>query len=140
MPQDAPSAAELEANPVARAAFVAAWADSFADNPTMRHEEGGWLYVHEVTGAMVVRRAAPGDESEIVLTKPPILPDHYLVAMFHTHPNPTDDGWNPEPSASDRRFAFARGVPNLVVSDMGIYRTGPERRVGGLGGPRGHPT
>jgi hypothetical protein len=137
--QDAPSAAELEANPVVQAAFAAAWADSLADDPTQRHEEGGWVYVHGQTGAVVVRRCLPGGEDEILLTNPPVLPDHYVVATFHTHPNPTTEGWLPEPSPTDRAFAHRRGVPCFVVSDNGVYSTGPDRRVGGLTGLPGFP-
>lgn len=73
------------------------------------------------------------------MTKPPELPEHYLVALFHTHPNPTNDGWNPEPSVEDREFAAAHGVPNFVISDMGVYVAGPNQRVGGLTGSRGYP-
>lgn len=139
MAPEAPSAAELEANPIVQAAFQAAWADLFVDDPALRHEEGGWAYVHELTRRLAIRRSLPGGQRAIDLTNPPEVADHYLVALFHTHPNPTEDGWNPEPSVEDREFAAARGLPNFVVSDMGVYVTGPARRVGGLTGFRGYP-
>ncbi len=47
---DAPTAAELEASAVVQAALASAWADSSADDPTQRHEEGGWIYQNLGTG------------------------------------------------------------------------------------------
>ncbi|MGL6097516.1 MAG: hypothetical protein ACRC7O_17175 [Fimbriiglobus sp.] len=140
MTPEVPTADELHAHPVVQAAFVVAWADSFPDDPTLRHEEGGWVYMHEQTGRLLIRRSLPGRKRAIDLTAPPVIPDHFLIAIFHTHPNPTDDGWNPEPSSDDRRFAMARGVPNLILSDIGPFSAGPSRRVGGLSGPRGYPS
>ena len=49
---DAPTAAELEPNPVVKAAFAAAWADSLADDLELRHEEGGYIYIEPYTGAI----------------------------------------------------------------------------------------
>jgi hypothetical protein len=136
---DAPSAADLEANSVVQAAFTAAWADSLADDSAQRHEEGGWIYCDAVTGQIHVRRALPGERMTLDLSNPPMLPGCYLVATYHTHPNPTADGWIPEPSDSDRTLAAESGVPWFIVSDMGVYLAGPDRRVGGLTGPAGYP-
>jgi hypothetical protein len=137
---DAPTAAELQANPVVLAAFAAAWADSFPDDPALRHEEGGYIYVNSTTGEVMVRRALPGTRRALNLTSPPAVPGCVLVATYHTHPNPTAVGWDPEPSTEDRREADASGVPWFVVSDMGVFVAGPDRRVGGLSGPPGYPT
>lgn len=59
MNAEAPTAADLEQHPVVRAAFAAAWADSLADDPVQRHEEGGYIYT-DLTGTVIVRRAPPG--------------------------------------------------------------------------------
>ena len=139
MAQDAPSAAELEANTVVQTAFAAAWEDSHADDPFLRHEEGGWIYVHETSGDISVRRMLPGRMSGMDVVAPPVVPECFLVATYHSHPNPTADGWNPEPSAADRDFAFRHGLPCFVISDLGVYVCGEERRIGGLTGPRGYP-
>jgi hypothetical protein len=136
---DAPAAAELQANPVVQAAFTAAWADSLADDPVLRHEEGGFIYVNAMTGEVVVRRATPGGRDALDLTNPPPLQDCYLVATFHTHPNPSHLGWDPTPSSDDYREADDSGVPWFAITDAGIYAVGPERRMGGLSGPPGYP-
>ncbi len=139
MTPEAPSAAELEANPVVQAALRAAWADSLADDDTLRHEEGGFIYVNVLTGEVVVRRVAPGGLDALNLSHPPELADCFLVATFHTHPNPSALGWDPTPSSDDYREADDSGVPWLVVTDVGVFIAGPERRVGGLSGSPGYP-
>jgi hypothetical protein len=136
---DAPTAAELQVHPTVVAAFAAAWADSLPDDPTLRHEEGGFIYVNATTGEVIVRRAQPGEWSELDLNSPPTLPDCFLVATYHTHPNPIAEGWDPHPSLPDRRWAFDTGVPWFVISELGVFVTGPDRRVGGLTGAGGYP-
>lgn len=139
MPPDAPSAAELEANPVVQAAFATAWADSLTDDPVRRHEEGGYIYVHPVTGSVTVRRALPGGRRSIDLDTPPVVTGWYLVATYHTHPNLIADGGEPEPSPIDHKWAHDTGVPWFVVTEIGVFVAGPNRRVGGLAGPEGYP-
>lgn len=136
---EAPSAAELQQNPVVQAAFAAAWADSFPDDPALRHEEGGYIYVNTTTGDVLIRRALPGEQDELRLTHPPVLPGCYLVATFHTHPNPATEGWIPDPSPEDRIGADDTGVPWFVVTEFDVFVVGPDRRVGGLAGPGGYP-
>ena len=136
---DAPTVAELEANPVVQVAFAAAWADSLAADDHLRHEEGGYIYVNTLTGDVAVRRASPGVRDELQLSTLPVIPDFYLVATYHTHPNPIALGWNPEPSVEDRQEADDSGVPWFIISELGVFVTGPDRRVGGLNGPMGYP-
>ena len=139
MGPDAPTAAELQAHPVVQAAFRAAWADSFADDQALRHEEGGYIYIDPTTGEVIVRRALPGQRRVLDLTYPPDVPGAFLVATYHTHPNLTSLGWDPEPSTADRYEADGSGVPWFVVSDIGVFVAGPDRRIGGLTGPPGYP-
>lgn len=139
MTPDAPTAAELEANPVVQAALATAWADSLPDDPVQRHEEGGYVYVNATTGEVVVRRVPSGGRDALDLSVPPLLPGCYVVATFHTHPNPSTLGFDPTPSSDDYREADGSGVPWLVISDVGVYVAGPDRRVGGLSGPPGYP-
>lgn len=136
---DAPTAAELEANPVVQAAFAAAWADSFVDDPVLRHEEGGFIYYEPTTGDIAVRRVPPGERRVLDLSYPPAIPGYFLVATYHTHPNLLADGGDPEPSNADRREATGSGLPWFIVSELGVYVVGPDRRVGGLAGPPGYP-
>ena len=136
---DAPTAVELQAHPVVQAAFAAAWADSFADDPAMRHEEGGFVYVNPTTGEVVIRRAPPGGRDFIDLSFPPHVHGAFLVATYHTHAIPPRGPITAEPSEDDRFHAVDSGVPWFVISHEGIFVTGPVRRVGGLVGPNGYP-
>jgi hypothetical protein len=136
---EAPTAAELQANPVVQAAFAAAWADSFVDDPAMRHEEGGFIYWNEATGDVTIRRVPPGTQRLLDLSAPPELTDCYLVATFHTHPNPIAEGADPDPSPDDLVFASESGVTWFIVSELGVLAVGPDSRVGGLTGPGGYP-
>lgn len=136
---DAPTAAALQADPVVRAAFAAAWADSFPDDRSLRHEEGGYIYASPNTGEIVVRRAFLGTQDELTLKTPPAIPGYFLVATYHTHPNPIAEGWNPDPSDDDILNAFDTGVPWFVCSELGVSVAGPDRRVGGLTGNPGYP-
>ena len=140
MPPEAPTATELQTNPAVQAAFAAAWADSFADDPTLRHEEGGFIYYNPTTDEVIVRRVPPGGSDSINLSFPPVVPGAFLVATYHTHPHPPDRVWTAEPSPEDRRLAHESGVPWFVISHEGTFVAGPERRVGGLTGLPGYPT
>jgi len=73
------------------------------------------------------------------LSSPEIVPGSVVVATFHTHPNPSAEGWNPEPSDEDTESAWLLGVPCLIRADDGIHVTGPVSRRGGLLGGPGFP-
>ncbi|WP_439624970.1 hypothetical protein [Gemmata sp.] len=138
MISEAPTAAELQEHPVVQAAFATAWADSLVDQPGMRHEEGGFIYAN-LGGEVTVRRASPGGCLFLDLSAPPDVAGYFLVATYHTHPIPTADGGEPEPSADDWKWADDSGVPWFVVTEIGVFVAGPNRRVGGFGGPGGYP-
>jgi hypothetical protein len=135
----APTADELEQHPTIQAALEAAWQDSLPDDPAARHEEGGWIYQNLATGEITARRASPGRQAALDLTGPPVLDGYVVVGKFHTHPNPTAEGWDPGPSRADRRVDEQHGVPDLIRADNGVYHSGPARRRGGLGGNPGYP-
>jgi len=101
-PRSAPSSAELQINWVVAEAIEAAWRDSQAHDPVRRHEEGGWIYQNLETGEICVRRASAGGQAHIDLSDPPTLDHCIVVGKFHTHPNPTAEGWEAGPSAGDR--------------------------------------
>jgi len=136
---EAPSAAELQANPAVQAAIEAAWLDSLADDPVHRHEEGGWIYLYPSTGEYSIERARRGHRAAINLNRPPEFPGRFVVGKFHTHPNPTAEGWAPGPSVSDRIIDDQHGVPDLIRADDEIHYSGPDRRRGGLTGNPGYP-
>jgi hypothetical protein len=135
----APTAAELLTHPRVRQVLEEAWVDSLAEDPIHRHEEGGWIYLSIPFGEILFRRAPSGIQSEIHLDSPPIIPDTVIVGVFHTHPNPTAEGWDSGPSEADRRADERDGVPDLIRADNGIHFSGPESRRGGLEGGPGFP-
>jgi len=135
----APTTAELLNHPVVRQALEDAWRDSLPGDAARRHEEGGWFYADTATGNLTVRRAPTGATAAINLDSPPLIPGSVVVATFHTHPNPTAEGWEPGPSSDDTQSALLLGVPCLIRADDGVYTTGPDSRRGGLGGPPGFP-
>jgi hypothetical protein len=134
-----PTAAELLRDPTVQAALEQAWLDSLPTDPARRHEEGGWIYMDTSTGTISAVRAPSGGQAMLDLTGPPVIPGATVVATFHTHPNPTAEGWDPRPSSWDTQSAWLFGVPCLIRTDRGVYMTGPESRRGGLGGGPGYP-
>jgi hypothetical protein len=108
-------------------------------DPDHRHEEGGWIYLDATTGEISVQLAASGYQSELNLDDPPVVPGRVVVAVFHTHPNPSADGWDPGRSDADRAADERDGVPDLIRADNGVYFSGPATRRGGLSGSPGYP-
>jgi hypothetical protein len=135
----APTVGDLLNDVTVRQALEDAWADSVPSDPLSRHEEGGWVYMNTANGSMAVRRAAAGAQAALDLSEPPNLTDSVIVATFHTHPNPSAEGWQPGPSIDDTESAWVLGVPCLIRADDGIYTTGPDSRRGGLAGEAGYP-
>jgi hypothetical protein len=91
-PTGPPTASALLAHPDVVQGLVEAWADSQVNDPTNRHEEGGWIYLDLSTGVIVMRRAPSGTRSRLSLANPPLLSNHVIVGTFHTHPNPASEG------------------------------------------------
>ena len=138
-PNQPPTTAELSADLVVRAAMEQAWIDSQPSDPVQRHEEGGWIYMDTATGQITTRRAPAGTLARLSLANPSLVPGAVVVGTFHTHPNPTAEGWDPSPSPTDRASAAYSGVPWLIRADNGIHSTGPDNRRGGLAGGPGYP-
>jgi hypothetical protein len=138
-PTRAPTADELLADSTVIRAIEDAWQDSDVADPLRRHEEGGWIYLELTTGQIATVRAFPGAGSAIDLGRPPEQPGWMVVGIFHTHPNPTADGWFGGPSPSDVRIDAILGIPDLIRADDGIHRSGPPSRRGGLTGKLGFP-
>ncbi len=138
-PNRVPNASELLAHPDVIQAMDEAWVDSQVNDPSLRHEEGGWIYFDLTTGVIVLRRASPGTQSRLPLANPPLLLNHVIVGTFHTHPNPASAGWATGPSSQDQRAANYTGVPWLIRAEDGDHSTGPDSRRGGLGGGPAYP-
>jgi hypothetical protein len=138
-PASPPSADELRSDSVVVAAIEQAWEDSLPDDPAVRHEEGGWIYMDTTTGGIATRRQSPGGQASINLSTPPIVLGSVVVGKFHTHPNPTAEGWNGGPSAADVRLDALHGVPDIIRADDGFHLSGPDARRGGLRGGPGFP-
>jgi hypothetical protein len=90
-------------------------------------------------GAIMVWRAPAGTRAVLNLNTPPVVAGAVVVATFHTHPNPSAEGWDPGPGASDTQSAWLLGVPCLIRAEDGIHTTGPTARRGGLAGGPGYP-
>lgn len=134
-----PTTADLLNEPIVQQALEQAWNDSLPGDPVRRHEEGGWLYMDTTTGDLTVRRASAGTQTILDLSTPPAVSGSVVVATFHTHPNPSAEGWDSGPSAADTQSALVFGVPCLIRADDGVHTTGPVSRRGGLGGDSGYP-
>lgn len=135
----APTIAELLNDTSVQQALEQAWTDSLPSDPAQRHEEGGWIYTDTTTGAISVLCAPAGAQAVLDLTAPPLVKGSVVVATFHTHPNPSAEGWYPGPSVSDTQSAWLFGVPCLIRADDGIHTTGPDARRDGLQGRPGYP-
>jgi hypothetical protein len=131
-PTRPPTAQELLADPTVQQALEQAWIDSRPDDPIQRHEEGGWIYMDTRTGKVIVKRVSAGQQAELEIGDPPLVADSVVVATFHTHPNPTAEGWNPGPSDADRAIHAQLGLPGLIRADDGVHTMGPACRLGGL--------
>jgi len=134
-----PTVDELLQSPLVLDALEKAWIDSETSDENRRHEEGGWIYLDLSTGQLSVERATAGGGSSIDLSKPPTLMNKVVVGKFHTHPNPSAEGWTAEASPSDRIVDARHGVPDLIRSDIRIHISGPSVRRGGLAGGPGYP-
>jgi hypothetical protein len=100
-----------------REAFSAAWADS--EPGPDGHEEGGWIYLDLVTGAISVRRADPEASlsKRIQLGYPPTVDDAVLIGTFHTHPIPGP--YQGFASDADEDLARKWKVPSAVIPGEG---------------------
>jgi hypothetical protein len=121
-----------------RDAFSSAWTDS--EPGPDGHEEGGWIYLNLVTGAISTERADPEASlsKRIQLGYPPKVDDAVLIGTFHTHPIPGPfQGF-----ASDADEELARGwkVPSAIIPGEGRSKWfGPPVREH-LSGGRTFPT
>jgi hypothetical protein len=138
-PTQPPTATELLNAPTVIQAMAQAWIDSQTNDPPQRHEEGGWIYMDLSTSDLSVRRATRGLSASIDLSAPPLVPGMIVVDKFHTHPQPSAEGWQTGPSAADKRVDDLHGVPDLIQADDGIHLSGPATRRGGLAGGPGFP-
>lgn len=138
---------QLIGEAVVRTAVRAAWNDSDVAVPavgTTQHEEGGWVFLNLITGALTTRRAARGAGASISLAAPPTVTDSIMIAEFHTHPN-LGPGWRAGPSPGDATSDAADGVPDIIAGTTGVdparfdlFPSGPDRREH-LAGNRGIP-
>jgi hypothetical protein len=133
------TADELLADLSVQRAMEDAWNDSLVADPANRHEEGGWIYQDVTTGRITALRAPAGSMSRLELGNPPPVAGSVVVGTFHTHPNPTAEGWEPGPSQTDQTNASLTGVPWLIRADDGFHVTGPDSRRGGFTGGPGFP-
>ncbi|MFC1603744.1 DUF4157 domain-containing protein [Planctomycetota bacterium] len=99
------------------------------------HEEGGWIYMNLLTGALTTQRAAAGGQAGINLNVgAPLVANSVMVGTFHTHPNVGACWGAVVASGNDIANANARGIPNLIrgafpaVGNIANIVAGPTRR------------
>lgn len=130
---------DLLTDPAVIAGINRAWRESQTDDPTHRHEEGGYIVLNSDL-SYSVERWAQGGQSMIV---PPALDANNcyngkaVVAAFHTHPNPPVDEaereWEQGPSESDRRWHGRRKLRGIVVGHMFVYEIAVNGSISVLG-------
>ncbi|MDQ2976915.1 MAG: Mov34/MPN/PAD-1 family protein, partial [Acidobacteriota bacterium] len=128
-PNCPPTGTQLARNPQVQRILNNTWRDSQHGSP-QNHEEGGWLYWNPDTSRIISRRAARGSEGSINLSNPPYIRGAFVIAEFHSHPYATSViptlGYT-GPSGQDERLAYKNNIPSLVISQEGIWTTGPAR-------------
>src|SRR5262245_33197708 len=97
----APTVTEMLTVPLIRDELDAAWYDSLPGDPARRHEQGGWVYFSSVQLDYQIRRSAAGGQAFLDLDDPPEIAGYFVVATYHTHPNPASEGWHTGPSRED---------------------------------------
>ena len=124
-----PTGQQLLANKEVRRALSAAWKASNYGQTNPR-EQGGWIYMQNGRIRTLHQNTIFTSQAEIDLNNPPqhLMPGP-IIGWFHTHPNPTSQGWTPGPSPDDIDFANNHGLPGLVRSDHGDYTFGPTKGV-----------
>lgn len=117
-----------------------AWDDSVADDPTHRHEEGG--YILQDDGSYSIARWPSGGLARIV--PPPRSADgtyqgRRVVGEFHTHPNPAVDEsgrlWHEGPSPGDIAGIRSEGYAgdSYVITRNNVFRVGNDGAISILG-------
>jgi hypothetical protein len=116
-----------------------AWQESEANDPTSRHEEGGYI-VRNADRSLSIVRWLRGEQSGIM---PPAMhgENRYdgreVVATFHTRPNPLVDElgreWKEGPSERDRRWHIRHKLRGYVVGQSFIYEIDEIGKIGELG-------
>ena len=91
------------------------------------------------TNELFVQRAPKGKAAELIIGDPPLFGNSIVVGLFHTHPNPRSEGWDPGPGDADRFAHEMLGLPGLIRSEEGVHTVGPACRRGGVVGGPGYP-
>jgi hypothetical protein len=130
-----PSGAELKNRPIVKKILDDAWRMSNYGAPRPQ-EVGGWLY-EDKHGRIYARYQESRFCEQFGVHKhgePPLdLIPGDIVALFHTHPNPSqhpdpNKRYAPGPTEGDVELAIKHKVPGLIRSDRGIEEPyGPER-------------
>ena len=117
-------------DPNVRAAMTQAWADSQADDPANRHEEGGYIVRNE-DGSYGVERWPRGAGASIT---PPLRDadgsynGRQVLGEFHTHPNPPVDEtgrvWTQGGHEGDWNGIAAENYPgdSYIISGDSVWR------------------
>jgi hypothetical protein len=131
---DPPDVSELAQHPVVLVALEEAWADSYPDDPVLRHEEGGWIYADLTSGALTYRRAPAGSQAALDLDDPPLVAGSVVVvATYHPIPTRLRMGGTHDPAATIRA-PHGSSAFRVSFGQMTAY-TRPDRSQGGVALP-----
>jgi RHS repeat-associated protein len=123
-----------------RRAMREAWDDSLPDDPTFRHEEGGYI-VRRRNGRLDVERWPRGNTDII---SAPLIDDkgrykgQLVVGRFHTHPHPAIDQYDRKyvqgPSQEDIDISKSKGYSHsYVIGRNEIWRIDNTGNVENIG-------
>jgi len=138
-----PTGRELLADLFVASELRKAWEESLPEDPVLRHEEGGWIYIHPATRMTVVKREWRPENlvarNVLDLSHPPILMFFYIVADFHTHPFPPPADQGPSEKL-DVPYERWTQVPSIVISREKPYpNAGVVERRANYNGGFGYP-
>lgn len=99
-------------------------------------ERGFWIMRKDATGEVTTRPFTGSATGHSLVPGPvPHRTGETAIGFFHTHPNPTSQAWEPNPSVADTNFAAGAHLMGIVRSDLGYHPFGA-----GSSGPTTMPT
>ena len=125
-PRPLPPLQTVVADPTVSAAIDSAWNASNPNGPAAdRHEHGFWILRDNRRGTYIISNFPTGSGAQITPGATPVSSNQSVVGFFHTHPNPTNEGYILGPSPADVNFARTRNVPGVLRANDGLHFFGP---------------
>jgi hypothetical protein len=120
-----------------------AWIDSNPNAPnvpagqpgSLKKEQGGWIIWDQdlKTIRVVAVNVGTGSRDSLSSKKPKLRWTEVICAKYHTHPNKREEGYSPNPSPQDKAISKALGIPEIIISHVGIIILYPDGSYTNLG-------